>query len=1234
MWLARLDLLAFGRFTDVRLTLGPGFHLIYGPNEAGKSTTLRAIRQLLFGFDERTTDNFVHQNANLRIGGIVCDQSGIEQEVIRRKTRKDSLLTPGETSVIDDDLWRTLLCGVDEDTFSRRYGIDYEQLVEGGREIATGTGDLGEILFATGSGVMDLTAVQKRLTEEAGELFRPQGKKQRLNLAIVEWQRLRDLVNEKLLPAADWEKVDRQRHETLARLDEISKQLTQQTSQADLHRRWQKAWPLIQEGDALEQQLRPLESVRRLPTSFGPQRQEAQLLLSHANTQEQAAQATLTSIEQHIQRLAISDEMLAEADELTRLLTEWGSYSKAQLDRPNLVEQHAQLLKRIADLLQGLGRPPDESDVYEIVVDRVQRTRIGQLGRQQASLDQALQQTKSRSQRIGKQIEELHNQLSAIPAIRPLDELRRVVKLTRADGQLESQLAKIRDEMTALHHERTLQFERLGIWSGSLADLRKMQIPSFDVVKHREAEFEAHQTEQKVLQSRLKELIAEHQALSLQIEVFRREFLVPTEIELELARTDRDQIWSRIREAISSNVFPVDSLIAAYEQSLKQTDQLADRLRREADRVAQLSEQSAELTANEARQQEVNVRLAELETNRVALEERWQADWQDLGSSPLPPREMQTWLSRRDLLLQNDVQLERRSAEANELAIQIDLRFATLSSLMFSPPTDPKTANVDRSSKRTKVKADTARSDQEVQQQLSFGWGQEAEPLTPSKQETEPAAPSEVVPTLGELLQRADDQLEHDEAIQRGRVDCEEAIARLTVERCEAEQEAKRIAGELEQWTTEWRARMAELKLPPDSSPDTVASFVETLSELKEYQRQAAQLQERIRGIDGDAEAFRANVKTLCHKIAPDLIELPIGDAVKSLRARLSATQKDQVVLNELTARQRHCEEQRTLAIESRVRGEGLINQLCQFANVSGKKKDSQEISSVNEFNTILEQLASIEEQSQRRSVIEEKIARIRERLIELAKEIALDEFLDQVKTLSPESIAARLLEFDHKCRQLTADRDQLNRQLGGFDELLQQMDGSAEAAEAEEKQRQCLAQIRSDAEQYIRMKLAGSVLHSAVERYREKIRGPVLAIASQIFQELTLESFVGLRVDEDEKGNPILVGIRTGGREIVKVDGMSEGTCDQLYLALRLASLQLESAPQSHLPFIVDDILIQFDDARSAAALKVLSKLGTQRQVIFFTHHEHLLDVAQRHLPGGFTTHRLAVDTPATSNA
>ena len=91
-----------------------------------------------------------------------------------------------------------------------------------------------------------------------------------------------------------------------------------------------------------------------------------------------------------------------------------------------------------------------------------------------------------------------------------------------------------------------------------------------------------------------------------------------------------------------------------------------------------------------------------------------------------------------------------------------------------------------------------------------------------------------------------------------------------------------------------------------------------------------------------------------------------------------------------------------------------------------------------------------------------------------------------------------------------------------------------------------------------------------------------------------------------------MLAGLRPSGQP-VQVDGMSAGTRDQLYLALRLASLEKYIHSAEPMPFIVDDILVDFDDQRSAAALQTLAELAEQTQVILFTHHARLVEQAQQ---------------------
>ena len=80
----------------------------------------------------------------------------------------------------------------------------------------------------------------------------------------------------------------------------------------------------------------------------------------------------------------------------------------------------------------------------------------------------------------------------------------------------------------------------------------------------------------------------------------------------------------------------------------------------------------------------------------------------------------------------------------------------------------------------------------------------------------------------------------------------------------------------------------------------------------------------------------------------------------------------------------------------------------------------------------------------------------------------------------------------------------------------------------------------------------------------------------------------------------------------MVDIEGMSEGTRDQLYLALRLAALDMHLGQAHVLPFVADDLFINFDDKRATAGLEALGELSRKTQVLFLTHHDHLLPLVR----------------------
>ena len=137
------------------------------------------------------------------------------------------------------------------------------------------------------------------------------------------------------------------------------------------------------------------------------------------------------------------------------------------------------------------------------------------------------------------------------------------------------------------------------------------------------------------------------------------------------------------------------------------------------------------------------------------------------------------------------------------------------------------------------------------------------------------------------------------------------------------------------------------------------------------------------------------------------------------------------------------------------------------------------------------------------------------------------------------------------------------------------------------------------------------------------------MARAAEVFARITLGSFSGLTVDyEDDR--QVLLGIRPDAAR-VPVTGMSQGTRDQLFLSLRLAAIEQHIEGRGPFPVIVDDLLVQFDDDRAVATLEVLSELSAKTQVLFFTHHERLVSIAEDALGPRCAVHRLPAAPAST---
>lgn len=203
--------------------------------------------------------------------------------------------------------------------------------------------------------------------------------------------------------------------------------------------------------------------------------------------------------------------------------------------------------------------------------------------------------------------------------------------------------------------------------------------------------------------------------------------------------------------------------------------------------------------------------------------------------------------------------------------------------------------------------------------------------------------------------------------------------------------------------------------------------------------------------------------------------------------------------------------------------------------------------------------------------------------------------------------LAAEQEENDRQGQIVFADRDRGERRR---DEL--SAGTGAELAAAQ--RRAAEAELQANARQWAVLRLAALMLGTAVTRHRAAQQDPLLLQAGALFAGLTGGAFSGLAQDYGEADEPRIVGRRAAG-QIVPVEGLSEGTRDQLYLALRLAYLGDYASRAEPAPFVGDDLFMSFDDARTGHGLEALAAIGDRVQPILFTHHRHVADLAAARL-------------------
>lgn len=652
MRLRRLDLTRYGKFTDHSLDFGAApsggeaegnadFHIIYGPNEAGKSTTMQGWLDLLYGIPTQSRLNFLHPYSAMQVGACI-EAGGETVELIRTKGRNNTLTDPSG-AVLPEAVLQGILGGIDRAGYEAMFSLDDETLEQGGESILSSQGDLGQMLFTASSGLAEMGQALDGLRAQASGFFKPGGRSGGLAdlkkaLAEIDAQiaaqdiGARDFVV--LAQARDhaqaaWDAAEAEQEATVRQLHLVDRQLA--------------ALPLVTRLQLVTAALDALPDLPPLPQGWAADlpdliRDEG---LIRVRIEEQTAQMAALQAEHE----AATDDaaMLACTDRMAAAEALKSDYDGAVRDLPARQAAALSAEERMHDLLRRLGavgRDPAEVLPPVPVVTALRALMERQSGVVSA-LETARVEAQAAQEKLAGLTRRMGGDLAASPDLAVLDEVMQTVLLRDPDGATERAMTaqkSARDRWEA-------QLARLGPWRGAGRDLAVLVVPGADQVQQWRQDILA--AEQALAQGR-------ETCARITDDMARTHAGLPAvtdggEATLETAaevRAAREALWSSHRASLTAQT------AEAFEAALRRDDQVTAALayaqaeaRGRAEAQSRLVVMGVDMARAEAAAQAAVERIAVLRGDLAAR-------LPDGLGPDTSPDGFADWLRRRDTALE------------------------------------------------------------------------------------------------------------------------------------------------------------------------------------------------------------------------------------------------------------------------------------------------------------------------------------------------------------------------------------------------------------------------------------------------------------------------------------------------------------------------------------------------------------------------------------------------------
>lgn len=1144
MRLDEVALIRWGGFTDRRIAFEPGarLHVVLGANEAGKTTLLRGVRDLLFGIERGTSFDFLHAMPSLLLGGVVSDGTGRRLGFQRRKGLKNTLLD-GEGRPLPDAALAPWLGDVDKRLFESFFGLDHQTMRAGGEAMLQAQGDVGSTLFAASSGLRDLIQVRRALDDEADALFGRRRRNDRVFYqALDRLEGAQDVVRRASLHPDKWHQLERDGNEARERQRQAEAETRTVRRHRDRLEALRRAAPLLRDIDRLAAELADLADAPVLPEDFEIRVTVTQTELTTALAVHAQRELTLDGLETEREGAALDQALLAAAPLVEAVHSRIGAWPDQVADIQKLRRDCRLLEDEIAAALVEIGEAADAAGPGEaeaMVLRGLVTRRTALVTRR----DEAAERLDAASRDERRLAARAADSLAVGRPLAPQKRLDQVLRHGDVDEAARDAARTARDRRQAMDEARG----RLGLAEPAAS----LPVPGLAAVEPFAGRAAALAESRRDSERHIADLGQAVAALERQRAELAAGRDIPTPERVDAARRHRDQGWTLVRRLhVERDSGAADAaarwagpgaLADAFEDAVWRADGLADRRDAEAERVARDGQLARDLDSRRAALAEAEGARRSLDADQDAEALRWQALWRPAGIAPADPRAMLDWLRG----FQDFLRLREQFAQAE--------------------------ADRDR---RTRLR-DEARAEL-------------AALLAELGADADDAPTATLVARAAALIEQADEAARrHEQSAAQWR----EARERIEAERATL----AKAAAALSEWEEGWRRALDQAHLPADIGPESVEHRLHRWGELRGLRVRLADKRRRLGGLRDLVEAFEREVADLAVRLGADPADRP-ERIVALLYGRLTEARRAEVALRALDERiaetRRGRDETRATIGHCR----SILAALHEAAGAADADDLPQRVRRAR-------QRASAE-------------AALAERRRDLPPGRDIDETRRELAAegLDDEAMGAEIDRLGDRQEEIGRELAEIAGRLRDTEAEMAALRQGADAAAAAQRAEDAVAELGGVARDWMRLKAAGLLLARSIERFRAAAQDPLVRRAAEIFGAVTVGAYQGLAVDFDQDDRPVLVGLdRDGSR--CPVARMSDGTRDQLYLALRIAAVERHVDESGPMPFLADDLFINWDDARTEAGVAALAALGARTQVILLTHHRAVLESAHRRL-------------------